>query len=77
LPDLFNHTNLPDSFRFPFKKDCIDMVTIQMISRADKTFIFQAWVMYRNGKTTGKQDFEGKDFKSLLIQIEDFINKMV
>ncbi len=53
------------------------MVNIQMIARADKTFIIHGWVTYRNGKTTGKQDFEARDFKSLLIQIEEFINKMV
>ncbi len=47
-----------------------------MLRRADRTFIFYAQVTYINGKTSGRQEFNGRDFKDLLNQIETFVNGM-
>ncbi len=47
-----------------------------MKSAFDGKFRFFGVIVYRNGKTSGRQEFNGRDLKDLLIQIETFIEKM-
>lgn len=75
-PMFTDGRDLPANFHFPFKKDCIDMITMQVIKRADGTFIHTGWISYRNHGTIGRQEFSAKDLPLLIKQIGEFIETM-
>jgi hypothetical protein len=74
LQEVFNHNDLPDSFKFPFKKGCVEIIHIRMVKASDDRFICFGSVHFENGKTSGKQQFDGNGLKDLLLQIETFVN---
>lgn len=73
---FFDEKNLPANFHFPFKKDCINMITMQVIKRSDGSFMHTAWISYRNHGTTGRQEFSANDLPGLIKNIGEFIDAM-
>lgn len=63
----------------PFKKDCISEIHIHCYSKNSsiaKTEKYLASVEFVNKNTEGKQKFRAKSFKSLIEEIETFIQSL-
>lgn len=63
-------------FKDPFKMDKIEKIHIWIMRGIfnSNTILFQADVSFKNGNTSGKQEFEAEDFQSLVLKVQSFIN---
>lgn len=74
LESLRQAENKISELKNPFNKDCIQLVTIWIC----KTWTpqFQSKIKFINGNTTGEQNLEAQDFKSIIKKTEDFIESL-
>lgn len=59
----------------PFKKACVTEVWVAARDLSDRPK-FLGWVEFKNGNTTGKQDFKGESFDDVVRQIKLFIQDL-
>ena len=67
--------DLPDVFKDPFRKDKVEGINLRTFTYNSKT-VWVGRVTFKNGDTKGTQEFEHKDFTTIVKQIEDFINSL-
>ena len=70
--------NVIDVLKNPFEKECITDVNILIYKSRFPPFEIKhiATVVFKNGNTEGKQNFEAGDFTTLVVQIQSFINNL-
>lgn len=79
MPDLIeSRIHLPTDFKNPFLKDKVDRIIIE-IHKQDKFFHkhpVSAKVWFENGNTTGLQNIDGNDLRTVVNQIETFLKTL-
>jgi hypothetical protein len=75
LPEGEESSSLPSSLSDPFKKNCIESVSLySQRSLWDYDDIkFAGSIHFKSGMTKGTQSFEAKDFTSLVKQMQQFV----
>lgn len=62
----------------PFTKDCVTAFRTSCHKSwvYPYRWVYKGHVEFKNGNTSGQQDFEAEDYKSLLIKMEAFMNQL-
>ena len=67
------------NFKDPFSKDKITRITMnwsRVLFSKPVEFEWTASIYFKNGDTSGNQDFTNKDFQALLKDMEEFANSL-
>lgn len=75
---LFGNTSsVPSSLNNPFATDKVENIWIHMRKNLfSEEFIFTGSVEFTNGRTKGKQEFEGADIMDVVKQIYSFLEEL-
>lgn len=74
---LESQNNLPDCIKNPFSTENIITVTmLGMKSCFTKEFSYSGWVEFKNGNTTGRQEFKASSFGELYMMIYKFCEQL-
>ncbi len=72
--DKIGETKLSTNFKNPFNKNSIESISVSFRKRMfDLGWIAEGSVRFKNGKTEGRQDFEGDSFDEVTQKIKYFI----
>ena len=74
---LGNQNNLPDCIKNPFSTENIIMVNMMRAkSYFGNEFRYSGWVEFKNGNTTGRQEFNASSFGELYMMIYKFCEQL-
>jgi len=77
ISNFFNNQNEIDNFKNPFGFEFIYQVRIWTSTHIfSKETTWNACIEFKNGFTEGQQKFENKDFKQIIVEMENFMNKL-
>lgn len=72
-----NNPNKPALHVDPFKKDKVDSISLYY-SRLifSKEYSWTGHISFKNGNTSGKQQFEEKDLPDILFKMQQFLDSL-
>jgi hypothetical protein len=81
MSDVFLDENkdagqLPAVINFPFKKEHVNYISINMWVSPNGKNTASGYVDFKNGNTSGRQDFTGDDIDIVALKIKAFINQL-
>lgn len=68
--------NLPSDFKFPFLTNKVSAVRIYTVGWDNKILHWKGVIEFRNGDTTGHQEFKGAAFDELVLKMKAFADEM-
>lgn len=69
--------SIPSILNNPFSKNMVTNVSVNYRKgRFSGKWSATGWVEFKNGKTEGRQDFEGENFDDVATQIREFIKTL-
>ena len=75
--NLLNNPNKPTLHVDPFKKDKVDSIMLYYSRKIfEKCYVWQGTISFKNGNTSGKQEFEEKDLPVILQKMQEFLDSL-
>lgn len=72
----FKKDQLPSVIKDPFAFEYLAGFSIRCYKNYKGMFVFKGTIQFQVGATSGEQDFEAKDFKSLLIKMQQVVEEV-
>jgi hypothetical protein len=72
-----NNLNQPTLHLDPFKKDKVDSIYLYYSRKIfEKYYVWKGSIDFKNGNTSGKQEFEEKDLPVILQKMQQFLDSL-
>jgi len=75
--NLLNNPNKPTLHVDPFKKDKVHSIWLHYTrSMFSSTYVWRGNIEFKNGSTSGKQEFEESDLPVILQKMQQFLDSL-
>lgn len=74
--NFFGREKMPSILNDPFNKNCITRIYVSFSKSYNNSWSATGTVYFENSQTKGEQNFNDKDFDSVVIKIKEFLKTL-